>query len=173
MSAHLTYRPREGAVFAMVAGKAIRLVTLRGQAGMDMETWRQAARSSGTVPANVADWNKTQEFRVGKWATGAIGNRLTVADNAALEIYDYPGEYAQRFDGVDPGRGAGGSAKHGHYGRVVWVKPTLEAGFPRGGFHIHGPPPCANPRCIVILQDWDLLFQALKTAGRISLVVEL
>ncbi|MPZ34947.1 MAG: hypothetical protein GEV13_28895 [Rhodospirillales bacterium] len=173
MSAHLTYRPRQGTVFGMVAGKVIRLVTLRSQAGMDMETWRQAARSGGTVLPNVTDWHKVQELRAGKWAAGAIGNRLTVAENAALEIYDYPGAYAQRFDGVDPGRGADGSADHGLYGRVVWVKPTLKAGFPRGGFHIHGPPPCANPRCIVILQDWDSLFQALKTARQISLVVEL
>lgn len=173
MSAHLTYCPREGAVVGMVGGNLIRLATLRRQTGMDMESWRQAARSSGTEPANVTDWNKAQEFRAGKWAAGAIGNRLTVAENAALEIYDYPGAYAQRFDGVDPGRGADGSTSHRPYGRVVWVKPTLRGGFPRGGFHIHGPPPCANPRCIVILQDWDPLFQALKAARQISLVVEL
>ncbi len=139
MSAHLTYRPREGAVFGMVAGKLIRLATLRRQAGMDVETWRQAVLSSATVPAHVTDWNKSQEFRVGKWAA-AIGNRLTVAENTTPEIYDYPGEYAQRFDGA---------------------------------IHIHGPPPCGNPRCIVILQDWDPLFQALKTTRQISLVVEL
>ena len=108
MSAHLTYRPREGAVFGMVAGKLIRLATLRRQAGMDVETWRQAVLSSGTVPAHVTDWNKSQEFRVGKWAA-ATGNRLTVAENTAPEIYDYPGEYAQRFDGADRGRGADGS----------------------------------------------------------------
>jgi hypothetical protein len=173
MSAHLTYRPREGAIFGVVAGKSIRLATLRSQAGVDMETWRHAARSSATVPANVTDWTKGQEFRAGKWGAGAIGNKLTVAENAALEIYDYPGAYAQRFDGVDPGHGADGSANHRHQGRVVWVKPKFQAGFPRGGFHIHGPPPCANPRCIVILQDWDSLFQALKGARQISLVVEL
>ena len=132
MSAHLTYRPREGAVFGMVAGKLIRLATLRRQAGMDVETWRQAVLSSGTVPAHVTDWNKSQEFRVGKWAA-AIGNRLTVAENTTPEIYDYPGEYAQRFDGADRGRGADGSANHGHYARVVSVKPTLKAGFPTAG----------------------------------------
>lgn len=173
MSAHLTYRPREGALFGMVAGKVMRLATLRSQAGMDMETWRQAARSGGTVLPTVADWNKAQEFRAGKWATRAIGNRLAVAENAALEIYDYPGAYAQRFDGVDQGGGADGPAGHRRYGRVVRIRPTHKAGLPGDGFHIHGPPPCANPRCIVILQDWDSLFQALKTAQQISLVVEL
>lgn len=31
--------------------------------------------------------------------------KLKVADNSALEVYDYPGEYAQRFDGIDKGGG--------------------------------------------------------------------
>jgi hypothetical protein len=172
MSSHLIYRPREGAVFGTVAGKSIRFAALRNQAGMDMEAWRQAARSSGTVARNVTDWPKMQELRTGVLA-GAARHRLTVADNAALEIYDYPGAYAQRFDGVDPGRATGGSANHSHHGRVVWVKLPVKAGFPGGGFCIHGPPPCGNPRCIVIVQDWDLLFQALKTARRVSMAVEL
>jgi hypothetical protein len=28
----------------------------------------------------------------------------TLPPHVIAEIYDYPGEYAQRFDGVDPGR---------------------------------------------------------------------
>src|SRR5262249_17918729 len=36
---------------------------------------------------------------------GAANHKLKVADNARLELYDYPGEYAQRFDGVAPGGG--------------------------------------------------------------------
>jgi type VI secretion system secreted protein VgrG len=32
---------------------------------------------------------------------GKISHTLKVADNSKLEIYDWPGEYAQRFDGVD------------------------------------------------------------------------
>jgi hypothetical protein len=172
ISSHLIYRPREGAVFGTVAGKSIRLVTLRSQAGMDMEAWRQAARSGGTVASNVTDWPKMQEIPTGVPA-GAVRHRLTVAENAALEIYDYPGAYAQRFDGVGPGRTAGGSASHPHHGRVVWVKSPVKTGFPGGGFCIHGQPPCSNPRCIVIVQDWDSLFQALKTARQVSIVVEL
>jgi hypothetical protein len=172
MSSHLIYRPREGAVFGTVAGKSIRFAALRNQAGMDMEAWRQAARSSGTVARNVTDWPKMQELPTGVSA-GAVRHRLTVAENAALEIYDYPGTYAQRFDGVGPGRAAGGSANHPHHGSVVWVKLTAKTGFPAGGFCIHGPPPCSNPRCIVIVQDWGSLFRALKTARQVSIVVEL
>ena len=48
-------------------------------------------------------------------------------------------------------------------------KLTIKTGFPGGGFCLHGPPPCGNPRCIVIVQDWDSLFQALKTARQYPL----
>jgi type VI secretion system secreted protein VgrG len=34
-----------------------------------------------------------------------VTHQLKVADNQKLELYDFPGEYAQRFDGVDPGGG--------------------------------------------------------------------
>src|SRR4029079_720140 len=36
---------------------------------------------------------------------GGVHHKLKVAGNDKLEIYDYPGEYAQRFDGVDKGGG--------------------------------------------------------------------
>src|SRR5262249_56358596 len=32
-------------------------------------------------------------------------HKLNVGNNGKLEIYDYPGEYAQRYDGIDPGGG--------------------------------------------------------------------
>ena len=172
MSPLLTYRPREGVVFGTVAGQAIQLATLRNHAGM--EAWWQAARSSGPVAPDVTDWPKMQELRTGAVRAGTLGHKLTVAENAALEIYDYPGEYAQRFDGVDPGgAAAGGSTNHRHHGRVIWVKLTTKTRFPDGGVCLHGPPPCGNPGCIVIVQHWDSLFQALKTARHVSIVVEL
>ena len=135
---------------------------------MQMETWRQAVQSAAT---RVTGWPKLQEIRTGVPA-GPVQHSLTVAENAALEIYDYPGAHAQRFDGVDPGGAAGGS-NHPHHVRVVWVKLAPGTRFPGGGFHLHGPPPCGNPGCIVIGQDWESLFQALKTAGRVSIGVEL
>ena len=173
MISHLTYRPREGIVFGTVAGRPIRLATLRNQAGMDIAAWRQAAQSAGAAAPRVMDWPKMQELRSGSVPAGAVQHRLTVAENAALEVYDYPGTDAQRFDGVNPGGAAGASANHPHHRRVVWVKFALKTRFPGAGFCLHGPPPCSSPGCIVIVQDWDSLFQALKTAGKVSIVVEL
>jgi type VI secretion system secreted protein VgrG len=77
----------------------------------------------------VTEWEKVQELRSGKvtlWdncfelpqqnleaqksiqesvAVGKITHKLKVADNEKLELYDFPGAYAQRFDGIDPGGG--------------------------------------------------------------------
>jgi hypothetical protein len=173
MNPQLTYRPRDGVVFGVVAGKAIRLATLRNQASLDVEAWREAARSGESAAPRVTPWLKVQEIRPGGAPAGALGHRLRVAENAALEVYDYPGEYAQRFDGVGPGGAGGGVPNHRHHGRVVSVKLPIRTRFPGGGLYLHGPPPCGNPRCIVIAQQWDPLFDALKATRQLSIVVEL
>src|SRR5262249_3202686 len=75
----------------------------------------------------IYDWEKVQEVRSGKYTlwdhsfelphkhleadktilesvqVGTVSHKLAVGNNGQLEIYDYPGEYAQRFDGVTPG----------------------------------------------------------------------
>ncbi len=77
----------------------------------------------------VFDWDKAQELRSGKFTlwdhsfelphkhldaektlqdsvtVGKVTHKLKVGPGEKLEIYDYPGEYAQRFDGVSPGGG--------------------------------------------------------------------
>ena len=77
----------------------------------------------------IWSWEKRQELRTGKithWdhcfevpgdnleakqsivtsvSAGTVTHKLQVAPNANLELYDYPGGYAQRFDGVDPNGG--------------------------------------------------------------------
>ncbi len=74
-------------------------------------------------------WHKTQEIRSGKvtlWdhcfelpgqnleasqpivatvTVGGVDHKTKVGGNEQLELYDYPGEYAQRFDGIAPGGG--------------------------------------------------------------------
>lgn len=77
----------------------------------------------------VFTWVKTQELRSGKYtlwdhcfelphkhldadktiidsvAAGSVNHKLNVANNQKLKIYDFPGEYAQRFDGINGGGG--------------------------------------------------------------------
>src|SRR5207249_8383398 len=77
----------------------------------------------------VTLWQKGQEIRSGKYTlwdhsfelpskhleadktiadsvqAGTVNHKEKVANNERLEIYDFPGEYAQRFDGIDKGGG--------------------------------------------------------------------
>ncbi|OLE51442.1 MAG: hypothetical protein AUG51_23400 [Acidobacteria bacterium 13_1_20CM_3_53_8] len=77
----------------------------------------------------IFSWEKVQELRSGKYTlwdhcfelphkhleadkpiqesvqVGEVTHKLKVANNDRLEIYDYPGAYAQRFDGIDKGGG--------------------------------------------------------------------
>jgi type VI secretion system secreted protein VgrG len=77
----------------------------------------------------IYEWQKLQEIRSGKYtlrdhcfempeknleatetmttsvSVGMVTHKLQVAHNDKLEIYDFPGRYANRFDGVSPGGG--------------------------------------------------------------------
>jgi type VI secretion system secreted protein VgrG len=77
----------------------------------------------------VGEWSKVQELRSGKYLlwdhcfelphqhlaadkgiqesvqVGKVTHSLQVGGNGQWEIYDWPGEYAQRFDGIDRGGG--------------------------------------------------------------------
>jgi len=74
-------------------------------------------------------WEKSQELRAGKYtlwdhcfelphqhldaqkpvqesvAVGKVTHKLKVGGNDKFELFDYPGEYAQRFDGITPSGG--------------------------------------------------------------------
>ncbi len=77
----------------------------------------------------IHQWEKSQGLRSGKYTlwdhcfelpgkhleaektivetvqAGKVAHKLKVGGNDSLEIYDYPGAYAQRFDGISPGGG--------------------------------------------------------------------
>ena len=77
----------------------------------------------------VFEWNKGQEIRSGKFTSwdhkfemptkhleadktimdsvtvGTVTHKLKVANNDSLELYDYPGGYAGRFDGINKSGG--------------------------------------------------------------------
>jgi type VI secretion system secreted protein VgrG len=77
----------------------------------------------------IYEWEKAQELRSGKYTlwdhsfelphkhleadkpilpdvqVGQVKHQLRVGGNDRLELYDYPGRFAQRFDGVDRGGG--------------------------------------------------------------------
>ena len=86
-------------------------------------------RGGNRDEARITLWEKVQELRSGKvtlWdhcfelphkhleaqaqiqasaRVGEVSHDLEVGQNGKLELYEYPGAYAQRFDGVTPGGG--------------------------------------------------------------------
>lgn len=84
---------------------------------------------------SVLSWEKMQELRSGKYTlwdhsfqmpiknhlqstqevgesllAGEVTQKMKVADNTKLEIYDFPGNYAHRYDEIEPGGGEDASA---------------------------------------------------------------
>jgi type VI secretion system secreted protein VgrG len=92
-------------------------------------TYRNLTQGPALPEDLVYDWGKSQELAPGKYTlfdhcfelphkhleadkpmldsvqVGGAAHKLKVGPNGPLEIYDWPGEYAQRFDGIDKGGG--------------------------------------------------------------------
>jgi hypothetical protein len=170
MSAVLTYHVRAGQLSAVAAGKVFHLPTHKD-------------------PSRVASWEKVQELRSGKYTlwdhcfeqpdrhapsvpslsgsmpAGIVIQRLNLRSASPgvrkLELYDWPGEYAQRFDGV----GSRPGVQHNHPGPAVYV------GDRQAGVYIHGWPPCNLKRCVVVLRQWDDLIQAVASEAELSFAI--
>ncbi len=102
---------------------------IHAQYGIDGPVRYETMTSNFRVENRIYSWVKTQEIRSGKqtlWdhsfelpgqnlqaqattqesvAIGTITHKLQVGGNSELELYDFPGAYAQRFDGTAPGGG--------------------------------------------------------------------
>ena len=170
MSAVLTYQVRTGQLNVVAAGKVFHV-----------PTHQDASR--------VVTWEKVQELRAGRhtlWdhcfeparpharrpqsltdgmPAGTVIHRLSLGSGSSgagkLELYDWPGEYAQRFDGVDNRPGA----PHNHPGSAVYV------GERQAGVYIHGWPPCNLKRCVVVLRQWDDLIRAIASEAELSFAI--
>jgi hypothetical protein len=166
MTAVLTYHLRSGRLSAMASGKVFYLPTYQ-------------ERSRITV------WEKVQELRSGRhtlWdhcfelphqriergqsipdsvPAGKVIHRLNPG-SSKLEVYDFPGRFAQRFDGDDKVPGV----RHTHWGTAIYV------GDRRGGLYIHGWPPCDLQRCVVVMQRWEDVLQAIVGEPELSFSIE-
>jgi type VI secretion system secreted protein VgrG len=106
--------------------------------------------AAATVPFGrdaIHDWTKTQELRSGKHSlrdyhftvpgddfavsaeipatvpVGTVSHRLQTPLTRSLEVYDWPGEYAQRFDDASPA----GAAVRAEGTRTVAIRSEQEA----------------------------------------------
>src|SRR5262249_16453726 len=100
-------------------------VVVPGKSSITYEAWEGGTRDDDRISA----WEKVQEMRSGKYtlwdhsfelphkhleadktiqetvSVGSATHKLKVGDTPKLELYDWRGEYAQRFDGIDKGGG--------------------------------------------------------------------
>jgi type VI secretion system secreted protein VgrG len=106
-----------------------------------------AFAQSRTPGERVFDWEKTQELRAGKVTlrdyefelpanalevsaaipesvrAGSVTHTLRPPGSDTRELYDYPGGYAERFDGIDPG----GGERPQDIQRLLQVAPQVAA----------------------------------------------
>jgi len=152
MTAMLTFYPRRALLEARAAGLSFQVPVHRDAAG-------------------VAAWEKTQELRGGKvtlWdhafevpgqqpGTGTGLIRRVAVGAGTLQSYDFPGAYAQRFDGAD----GCGDAFHSRAG-------ALYVGSRDRGIYIHGLPACNRKPCIIVLRQWEDLRRAIAGEQRLT-----
>jgi hypothetical protein len=158
MAALLTYHPRRGLLEAAAAGKRFLLPIHYDHARVTAWEHRFEIRTG-----RYTLWDHTFELPSGR-ARGNVNTNASVIYRIATQPharagYDYPGEYAQRFDGVDKG---GGSASHSHPGPSVYVGPL------DGGIYLHALPLCNRKTCIVVMQQWDDLRRAIAGEPNLS-----
>jgi hypothetical protein len=162
----LTYHVRTRHLSVLASGKSFHLPTYHD-------------------PSRIAAWEKGQELRSGKYTlwdhcfdlpvrggqviqdsvlAGQVIHRLTVQSSDKLEVYDYPGYYAQRFDGEDKVKSEG--VLHTHLGTAAYV------GGPRSGIYIHGWPPCNLKRCVIVMRQWEDVWRAIAEEPELSFAIE-
>ena len=173
--------------------------------------------------ADVSRWDHSYEFRSGKWTVtdhafetprsggkgyvltsiqhsarvGGVRHKLVVAENAKLEVYDYPGAYAQRFDGSDPDQPiiVGSvpnpqAGRSGHSGGVnvlladgsvrgLHFDPTFQGGIfvatAAGARAMIRPwPPIPGPGPVIVVRwGWAELVAALSQTRQVTVVVDM
>lgn len=116
----------------------------------------------------IYEWEKVQELRSGKYTlwdhcfelphkhleaeevilpdaqVGQVTHKLQVGGNEKLELYDYPGGYAQRFDGINKGGGVQAGELNKIFEdnkRTVMIRMQQEA---LPSLVIHGGSNCRN-----------------------------
>jgi hypothetical protein len=165
MGAQLTHRIRFGVLTAIVDGRLFNLPARHAAAAASSLAGGSAQRSR---PGRIVVWEHCYEIPSGRARRPGAGAVLafriqTGPGTTAAGIYDFPGEYAQRFDGVDKGT----SPLPGHPGPILYV------GRAESGVCIHGAPDTARAGCIVITHGWPEFFRAIERTRQVSYVVEI
>jgi hypothetical protein len=161
MAAMLTYFPRRAILEVATPGELLRLPVVYD-------------------PARVTVWERGFEPRSGAislWdhcfelpgPRAHVSYRIAAGPSAA-DVYDFPGVWAARYDGLNTGSKAtsipgGTAAPHSHRG------PAMYVGSRAAGIYVHGAPLCGTPTCVVLEKQWESLQRAIAAEPRLSFSV--
>ena len=119
------FKHQDGSHTMVVSNQGPLGTAVPGDATITYDTAEGGTRTEGRIVA----WRKSQEVRPAKltlWDScfelpgknleskqasadsvqaGEVSHKLKIAGSDSLELYDFPGDYAKRFDGVAPGGG--------------------------------------------------------------------
>ena len=169
------------------ASRWIRVSTLTGGAG------------------TAAHWDHSFEFRPGKWTatdyrfeaprSGGKGyvltgvqhsaesrgrRRITIAENAELDVFDYPGFYAVKRDGeAEVSRSQGGDPDQPVIVGAVpnaapFFDPTFQGGVFVGAVLIHPwPPRLWTGPAIIVRSGWREFASAARQSRQVTLIAEM
>jgi hypothetical protein len=154
MSVSLVYEWRRGVLRADAAG----ITAFQVPVHSSRESVRVWEKAQELRPGRLTLWDHCFEIPharspVGSSPAGVHLSRIGVETPEAerLEVYDFPGEYAQRFDGV--AKNSGGA--HYHPGQIVYIAGR------RTGTHLHSWPSCGRASCVLVSHGWQQLFDAI------------
>src|SRR5262245_51652940 len=98
MAAMLTFYPRRALLEATTTGRSFCVPLYRDQTRILAWAKIQALR-----PGKVTLWDHAFELPGSELGTDATVIRRVAVGPGAMDAYDFPGAYAQRFDGIDKG----------------------------------------------------------------------
>lgn len=149
MAAMVTFYPRRALLEATAAGRSFQIPVQSDDTRVATWEHRFEIRSG-----KYTLWEHSFEIRSGRYNRAPTGTAtITAAPATAQTVYDYPGAYAQRFDGDDKVRS---DAAHVHGGASLFLGP------PDRGVYLHGWPACNLQSCIVLLRQFEDLRQAIS-----------
>jgi hypothetical protein len=193
MSAILNFHIRRGVLTVAASGKTFQLTTQPPPLAVSTRPGASFEKSQTLAAGKYTLWDHCFETphqsvapaSAGKSYVGVMSHGLYAGGNAKFDVYDYPGDYAQRFDGVKPSGGSavsrgalgistgpiGGSQGSGRLPHPQ-SGPVIYVGDGRNGVHIHGWPPCTCRTCIVVIRQWEEAAKAIAGEQQLSFSIE-
>jgi hypothetical protein len=193
MSAILNFQVRRGVLSVAASGKRFQLATQAPPLAVVTRPGAAFGKTQAIAAGKFTLWDhcfETPQQSVApasprKSYVGPISHGLPAGGDGKFDLYDYPGGYVNRFDGVNPSGGSvvsksmlgvspgpiGGTQGRGRLPHAQ-TGPVIYVGDGKCGVHIHGWPPCTCRTCIVVKGQWVEAAKAIAGEQQLSFSIE-